>query len=79
MRFIFRSIFSRAFRRGPFIFTFADLHQSNIFVDVEWNITCLVDLEWTCTQPLEMWGLPEWLTNKAVDRLDACEYDKIRR
>ena len=33
MRTVFQSIFSRAFRRGPFLFTMTDLHQSNIFVD----------------------------------------------
>ncbi|KAK2738458.1 hypothetical protein FQN57_007049 [Myotisia sp. PD_48] len=37
--------FRRDLRRGPFIFSFPDLHQSNIFVDEEWNITSLVDLE----------------------------------
>ncbi|KAE8155014.1 hypothetical protein BDV25DRAFT_170329 [Aspergillus avenaceus] len=78
MRTIFPSIFDRGFRRGPFVFAFTDLHQSNIFVDAEWHITCLVDLEWTCTQPIEMFGPPFWLTNKGVDQLDSAEYDAIR-
>ena len=79
MRTVFQSIFSRAFRRGPFLFTMTDLHQSNIFVDSEWHITCLVDLEWTCSLPLEMCGPPYWLTNQSVDRLDSAEYDTIRK
>ncbi|PYH36026.1 uncharacterized protein BO87DRAFT_433019 [Aspergillus neoniger CBS 115656] len=39
----------RDYRRGPFIMTLTDLHQSNIFVDTDWNIKSLVDLEWTCS------------------------------
>ncbi|KAK5310436.1 hypothetical protein LTR93_012030 [Exophiala xenobiotica] len=34
----------RDLRHGPFIFSLTDLHQSNIFVDENWNITCLIDL-----------------------------------
>ncbi|RHZ62495.1 hypothetical protein CDV55_102906 [Aspergillus turcosus] len=79
MRTIFPSILNRGFRRGPFVFAFTDLHQSNIFVDAEWHITCLVDLEWTCSQPVQMVGPPYWLTNKGVDQLDATEYDSIRQ
>lgn len=75
MRTIFQSIFYRGFCRGPFFFVFIDLHQSNIFVDSEWHITCLVDLEWTCAQPVEMVGPLSWLTNKGVDQLvpEECE------
>ncbi|KKK15238.1 hypothetical protein AOCH_000385 [Aspergillus ochraceoroseus] len=79
MRTVFQSIFSRSFRRGPFIFCFTDLHQSNIFVDAEWHITCLVDLEWACTQPVEMFGPPYWLINKGIDQLTTAEYDPIRQ
>jgi hypothetical protein len=79
MRTIFPSMFDRGFRRDPFVFAFTDLHQSNIFVDAEWQITCLVDLEWTCSQPVEMVGPPYWLTNKGVDQLDPAEYDAIRQ
>ena len=78
MRTIFQSIFNRALRRGPFIFALTDLHQSNIFVDSEWHITCLVDLEWAYSQPLEMFSPPSWLTNKGVDQLDPAEYGIIR-
>ncbi|KAJ5086514.1 hypothetical protein NUU61_007821 [Penicillium alfredii] len=28
-----------------------DLNQSNIFVDEDWNIKCLIDLEWACFSP----------------------------
>ncbi|KAL4885637.1 hypothetical protein BJY04DRAFT_214427 [Aspergillus karnatakaensis] len=79
MRTIFQSIFSRTFRRGPFVFVLTDLHQSNIFVDAAWHITCLVDLEWACTQPVEMLGPPYWLLSKGVDQTTTAEYDPIGR
>lgn len=78
MRTIFPSLFQREFRRGPFSFVLTDLHQSNIFVDAEWNITSLVDLEWACSRPMEMVSPPHWLTNKGVDQLDSAEYDSVR-
>lgn len=78
MRTIFQSIFSRTFRRGPYFLTFTDLHQSNIFVDPQWHITCILDLEWMCALPMEMCGIPSWLTNKGVDQLDPTEYSAIR-
>lgn len=79
MRTIVQSIFTRSFRRGPFVFVLTDLYQSNIFVDSEWHITCLVDLEWACTRPIEMVRPPSWLTDKGVDELILVEYDAVRR
>ncbi|KKK16642.1 hypothetical protein ARAM_000507 [Aspergillus rambellii] len=59
----------RDYRRGPFIMTLTDLHQSNLFVDSDWNIKSLVDLEWTCSLPVEMLHPPYWLTSRGVDQL----------
>lgn len=58
-----------------------DLHQSNIFVDKDWRITCLLGLQWACSRPVEMLQTPTWLTNKAVDEIaeDAQGYDLMRR
>lgn len=81
MRTVLPSFFKREFRRGPFVFTLTDLHQSNIFVDKDWRITSLVDLEWACTRPMEMLRTPTWLTNKACDEIAEGgkeEYDKAR-
>lgn len=78
MRTIVPLFFRRDFYRGPFVFTLTDLHQSNIFVDDEWRITCLVDLEWACCRPIQMVEPPYWLTNKGVDEIDVEEYDKLR-
>ncbi|KAL2829548.1 hypothetical protein BDW59DRAFT_170557 [Aspergillus cavernicola] len=78
MRAIFPSFFNRDLRRGPFIYSLTDLHQSNIFVDDNWHITSLVDLEWACSLPIEMVQPPHWLTSMAVDRIVSHEYNKVR-
>lgn len=80
MQATFPSFFTREFCRGPFAFTLTDLHQSNIFVDDDWHITSLVDLEWACSRRIEMVRTPTWLTNKAVDEIaeDAVDYDTVR-
>ncbi|KZF22308.1 hypothetical protein L228DRAFT_239293 [Xylona heveae TC161] len=78
MRTVFHSFFQRDFRRGPFVLSLSDIHQSNIFVDADWNITCLVDLEWACSRPIELVNTPHWLTNKGIDQLVSPEYDVIR-
>ncbi|EEP78370.1 predicted protein [Uncinocarpus reesii 1704] len=59
----------RGLRRGPFILTLTDLHQSNIFVDQDWNIKYIIDLEWACSQPVDMLRAPYWLTDRPVDSL----------
>ncbi|QKX64270.1 uncharacterized protein TRUGW13939_11443 [Talaromyces rugulosus] len=75
----FPSFFRRDLRRGPFIFSLTDLHQSNIFVDENWHITSLVDLEWACSLPVEMVQPPHWFTALAVDKMVSEEYDKFRQ
>ncbi|KAE9977793.1 hypothetical protein EG328_001826 [Venturia inaequalis] len=59
----------KEFRNGPFLLQLSDFHASNIFVDEEWNITCLIDLEWVCALPVEMLNVPYWLTGCAIDGL----------
>ncbi|QKX57558.1 uncharacterized protein TRUGW13939_04675 [Talaromyces rugulosus] len=59
----------RDYRRGPFIMTLTDIHQNNLFVDSDWNIKSLIDLEWTCSLPVEMLHPPYWLTSRGVDQL----------
>ena len=79
MRTIAPLFFRRDFHRGPFVFTLTDLHPSNIFVDDEWRITCLVDLEWACSRPIQMVEPPYWLTNNGIDEIDVTEYDNLRK
>ncbi|RHZ73316.1 hypothetical protein CDV55_105757 [Aspergillus turcosus] len=79
MKMIFPQFFRRDLRRGPFVFCLTDIHQSNILVDADWNIKCLIDLEWACTRPIEMLHPPRWLTNQAIDEMDAVEYAQVHR
>lgn len=75
-RTVFPYILRHDLRRGPFTFNFTDLHQSNIFVDKEWNITKLIDLEYSCSYPLEFQQPPYWLSSQSVDRINEEEYEK---
>ncbi|KAM4055031.1 aminoglycoside phosphotransferase [Hirsutella rhossiliensis] len=56
-------------REGPFIFSLTDLHQSNIFVDDDWHITSIIDLEWACSRPIEMVGPPDWLSDRSLEEI----------
>lgn len=40
--------------RRKFVFQLTDLHPGNIFVDDDYMITAICDLEWSCSLPLEM-------------------------
>ncbi|KAL2023407.1 hypothetical protein VTK56DRAFT_2764 [Thermocarpiscus australiensis] len=69
-------------RHGPFPLQLTDLHASNIFVDNDWNVTCLIDLEWLNALPREMLNVPYWLTGCSIDEIQGDrydEFDKIRR
>ncbi|KAI5251253.1 hypothetical protein E4T42_04458 [Aureobasidium subglaciale] len=54
-------------RRGPFAMQLTDLNEGNIFVDNDYNITAVVDLEWTCSLPLEMLQPPFWVSGHIQD------------
>jgi hypothetical protein len=58
-------------RDGPFFLHLTDLHQHNIFVDQDWNIQTIIDLEWAHTLPLEMHLPPYWLSSRvSVDSFE---------
>lgn len=78
MRSIWSCFFRRDLFRGPFFLNLTDLNQSNIFVDDDWNIKCLIDLEWTCSHPVEMIHPPYWLTNEAIDLISVDNYAILR-
>ena len=69
----------RDLRHGPFLFNLTDLHQSNILVDDNWNITCLIDLEWALSSPIEMIHPPRWLANQDIDQMHEETYDPVRQ
>lgn len=79
MKTLSSQFFRRDLRRGPFVFSLTDLHQSNILVDGNWHIKCIIDLEWACSRPIEMLHPPRWLTNEAVDTISVPEYDEVRQ
>ncbi|KAF4508958.1 hypothetical protein G6O67_005276 [Ophiocordyceps sinensis] len=66
MRALLPKFTSRRLRGGPFVLTLTDLHQSNIFVDNDWHITRLIDLEWACVRPIEMLSPPWWLSSPST-------------
>lgn len=65
---------SRRSREGPFFFTLIDIHPNNVFVDADWRIRSLIDLEWACVRPVEMLLPPVWVTGKRVDQLPPGEH-----
>lgn len=69
MRALLPHFTDRQHRHGPFLYRLTDLHQSNIFVDRNWHVKCLVDLEWACALPAETLRPPYWLTGCSVDDL----------
>ena len=81
MRAVMPHFLERSLRNGPFVFSLTDLHQSNIFVDDQWNIKCLIDMEWACSLPVEMQQPPYWLVSCGVDEMEGellQEYNEVR-
>lgn len=74
MRGLLHQFVSRQYRHGPFVLTLTDLHPSNIFVDDEWHITSLIDLEWACAFPVELQTPPYWLTGRPIDDIERGEH-----
>jgi hypothetical protein len=70
---------SRDLRYGPFVFNLTDLHGSNIFVDCDWHIKYIIDLEWACSLPIEMLTPPYWITSRAVDELEGDELQTFEK
>ncbi|POR36342.1 hypothetical protein TPAR_03459 [Tolypocladium paradoxum] len=69
MRAVLPKFTDRQFRDGPFVYSLTDLHQSNIFVDDDWHITSIIDLEWACARPIEMLGPPDWLSGRSLEEI----------
>lgn len=80
MRAVLPHLIQRDTRQGPFSLSLTDLHQSNIYVDKDWHITRIIDLEWACSLPIQMQTPPYWLTSLKVDELNGenlVEYNKV--
>ncbi|KKK16554.1 hypothetical protein AOCH_004573 [Aspergillus ochraceoroseus] len=70
---------NRELREGPFLYRLTDLHPSNIFVDNNWDIKFVVDLEWACSLPAETLRPPYWLTGRSIDDLTGEHLDTFRQ
>ncbi|OAX81433.1 hypothetical protein ACJ72_04226 [Emergomyces africanus] len=79
MKTVASHFFKRELGHAPFVYMLSDLHRSNILVDNDWNIKCIIDLEWACARPIGMLHPPEWLTSQAVDEIDLNAYDPLRQ
>ncbi|KEQ98346.1 hypothetical protein AUEXF2481DRAFT_36857 [Aureobasidium subglaciale EXF-2481] len=55
------------------------VNQSNIFVDEDWNITSIIDLEFASVVPVQMVQVPHWLTGRGVDQLDGDDLEEYKR
>ena len=69
MKAILARFVNRKFRSSPFMMSLTDLHRSNIFVDRDWNITKVIDLEWACVRPLELLASPHWISGQKLEDL----------
>lgn len=78
MRALLPHFSNRDLRDGPFFYRFTDLHPSNIFVDSEWNVKFVIDLEWACSLPAETLRPPYWLTGRSVDELTGENLETFR-
>ncbi|PLB45671.1 hypothetical protein P170DRAFT_457965 [Aspergillus steynii IBT 23096] len=74
MRGLLHQFISRQYRNGPFVLTLTDLHPSNIFVDEDWHVTSLIDLEWACFFPIELQTPPYWLSGRPIDDIEHGEH-----
>lgn len=52
---------------GPFVLQLTDVNSSNFFVDDEWNVVGLIDLEFVCALPPSMIDMPYWLSMDYID------------
>lgn len=69
MRTVAPQFYNCSLDAGPFAFSLTDLHQSNIFVDRDWNITHIIDLEWAASLPLEFIQPPHWIGSQNFDEI----------
>ncbi|KAJ4512100.1 hypothetical protein HRR83_006057 [Exophiala dermatitidis] len=70
LRALYSTFMSTPLQREPPIFQFTDLHEDNFFVDENYCITGIVDIEFSCALPREMQHPPFWLSGHELDDLD---------
>lgn len=78
LRALLPNFWTQTLRNGPFVLTLPDLHQSNMFVDEDWNIVGVIDFEFAPVQPQQMVGVPHWLSDKSIDELVGPALDEYK-
>ncbi|PGH13212.1 hypothetical protein AJ79_03770 [Helicocarpus griseus UAMH5409] len=78
MRALLHRFTDRSNRNRPFVMQLTDIHDSNVFVDEDWIIRHVVDLEWTCSLPLENLQPPFWLTGMGIDQIEGHELERFK-
>ncbi|TQN69977.1 hypothetical protein CSHISOI_05534 [Colletotrichum shisoi] len=79
LRVLSHNFIKRDLRNGPFLLQLTDFHASNLLVDKCWNVTGLLDLEWICARPSEMFSAPYWLTGCAIDGIEGENLDRFNQ
>lgn len=62
---------------GPFRLCLTDFNAANFFIDKDWNVTAMYDLEWMVALPLSMHEAPHWLTWKNLGQCAGKHYDEF--
>ncbi|OAA63530.1 hypothetical protein SPI_03693 [Niveomyces insectorum RCEF 264] len=70
---------SRERHNGPFSLWMSDDNTCNLFVDDNWNITGLIDLEWMVSVPVDMQCTPFWLYSMEGNSEDTTRSEEARQ
>ena len=79
LRAVLPIFWNQDFERDAFVLTLPDLHQSNIFVDDDWNIVGVIDFEFAPVQPQQMVNVPHWISGKGIDELVGPALEEYKR
>ena len=81
MRAILPHYLKPSLSEGPFVFGMTDFHMDHLLVDDDWNVQYLIDLEYICALPIQMWHPPRFLTGRNIDQITGehlKEYSNVR-
>ncbi|EPE05909.1 phosphotransferase enzyme family protein [Ophiostoma piceae UAMH 11346] len=77
MRTLWRTVSHRFASRGPLQENIPqlDLAVGNLVVDDDWNVTCLMGLDWMAVLPVSALAVPHWLTGCKLHQIRGEQYD----
>ncbi len=64
------------YNHGPFVLKHGDFRSSNIIVNQDMKIIGVIDWEWSCIVPLQLFVPPAWLTGLEVTGLIGSDYQR---